>query len=80
MQSLGRTTLTQMLRMISKNPDTYTRGWPDITCFGEEGPFFIEVKTIDRLRRSQIRTILALRSATKMRVECWQLVHQEQHG
>ena len=79
-QSLGGRTLTHMLRLISRNPDVYTRGWPDITCFGEDDPFFIEVKTSDRLQRSQIRTIPALMSVTGIRVECWQIVHKEKKG
>lgn len=74
---IGRENLAEIIRLVSVDPDTYGRGWPDITCFDDEVPFFVEVKTSDRLQLSQIRTIPALMSATGMRVECWQLVHQE---
>lgn len=77
-ERLGRKALTAIIRMTSTNPNAYSVGWPDITCFDPNGILFIEVKTTDRLQRSQIRTIPALLSATGMRLECWRLGHPDE--
>lgn len=42
---------------LSENPYAFRKGWPDLTIIKDKEVKFIEVKTTDKLHKSQINTI-----------------------
>lgn len=49
----------RIARWIALEPE-YRNGWPDITLVGNKEVYFVEVKTTDKLHRSQLITMPAL--------------------
>jgi hypothetical protein len=58
----------RLLQTIIHNPYKYGAGWPDLTVLKNEAISFIEVKTTDRLKESQIR--FAIGVAAPLGLEC----------
>lgn len=55
--------LSSIVRAIALDPYTFRSGWPDLTIVDKGGNFlWTEVKTTDKLHRSQITTITEMRS------------------
>ena len=71
--SLGVAGLRRLVEMFFSNPLAYSRGWPDILVTGENEPYFIEVKTTDKLHLSQLITVPDLMSWTGILVKCVRL-------
>jgi len=47
---------------IAENPYTYRNGWPDLTLIKNNTVSFVEVKTTDKLHKSQLITIPAIKN------------------
>lgn len=55
-------TFENVARKICEDPYGYRSGWPDLTIIKDSEVQFIEVKTTDKLHKSQIKTIPAMMS------------------
>lgn len=55
--ALPRETLSKLTAKFSEDPYEYRKGWPDLTLVKGEEIRLIEVKTKDKLHRSQLITI-----------------------
>lgn len=58
-EAVPRVLLAKVAEIFYRNPYVYRAGWPDITMVKEREVEFVEVKTTDKLHRSQLLTILA---------------------
>jgi len=47
----------RLAKKIAEDPYTFRKGWPDLTIVKGEDVQFIEVKTTDKLHKSQLKTI-----------------------
>lgn len=54
-------TFTKVAEKFSEDPYTYRSGWPDLTLVKGSEVRFVEVKTTDKLHKSQLVTIPVLR-------------------
>ena len=54
---LGNNTIADIIKLFFKDPQAYIIGWPDLIVIKNNDIKFIEVKTHDKLLRSQIITI-----------------------
>ena len=60
-RSLPTTALTKLMHLLMREPYDYGRGWPDLTLVRGKEVRFVEVKTTDKLHKSQLITIPAIR-------------------
>ncbi|MCS5709203.1 VRR-NUC domain-containing protein [Candidatus Berkiella cookevillensis] len=58
---------------IAEDPYTYRSGWPDLTIVKDQEVRFIEVKTTDKLHKSQLVTISAMRKVLPYQFSVCQL-------
>ena len=63
LELLPRQALVEVCRLFFSDPYAYVKGWPDLTLVESGAVRFVEVKTTDRLHRSQIITIPAMKAA-----------------
>ena len=47
----------RLAKKIAEDPYTFRKGWPDLTIVKGKDVQFIEVKTTDKLHKSQLNTI-----------------------
>lgn len=64
--ALGNKEIANIAKLYFKDPFVYQKGWPDLTIVKGKRARFIEVKTKDKLRRSQIITISDLKKSTNL--------------
>ncbi|AWT48141.1 hypothetical protein DLE54_00425 [Psychrobacter sp. YP14] len=50
-------TFINLIRKFSEDPYSYRKGWPDLTLVRDSEVKLVEVKTTDKLHKSQIKTI-----------------------
>lgn len=65
-KALGPTRLERIARKIAGDPYLYRKGWPDLTLVRSDVVKFVEVKIQDKLRRSQLITIPAMRDVMEV--------------
>ena len=65
-EGLGNITLAEIAKLFFTNPYAYCKGWPDLTIVKDGLVRFVEVKTTDKLKRSQIITINDLKQSTNL--------------
>lgn len=64
--AIGSEEFVNIGKLYFKDPFVYQKGWPDLTIVMGNRAKFIEVKTKDKLRRSQIITISDLKKSTNL--------------
>lgn len=63
--SLGRQKIINIFNVFKHRPYEYRKGWPDLTVYNKNNEIlFVEVKTTDKLRESQILTMYDMQRAT----------------
>ena len=73
-RTLGIEKVKAVLKMYFTNPLAYNyRGWPDLFVAREQGAYFIEVKTTDKLHLNQLVTIPDLVNCADLAVKIIQL-------
>lgn len=60
--ALGINDFINVAYKISENPYNFRKGWPDLTIIKNKELRFVEVKTTDKLKKSQIETIPEMNS------------------
>lgn len=65
-----------LLRTLSVSPE-YSNGWPDITVINSKNLSFVEVKTIDTLKDSQISFALNVAKPNKLQCSVIKVVSKE---
>lgn len=63
---LGNITLAEIAKLFFTNPYAYCVGWPDLTIVKDNHVKLVEVKTTDKLKKSQIITINDLKQSTNL--------------
>ncbi len=58
---LGTNSLIDVATLIVRDPFQFRKGWPDLTLVNRDSAMFVEVKAKDKLHRSQLITIPAMR-------------------
>ena len=58
---LGKSRLAETAKLFFADPYAFVVGWPDLTFVDPKSVFFVEVKTTDKLHRSQIITMGEMR-------------------
>jgi hypothetical protein len=61
--ALGSYRLHKLAELIFTDPYTYRNGWPDLTLVQNNMLLFVEVKTTDKLHKSQLTSFPAIRKA-----------------
>jgi len=74
-KAIGRSRLLEIVNLFSKNPYTYRSGWPDLTLYKGEEILFLEVKTTDKLHKSQITIINEIINPIKLNCKVLRLIH-----
>lgn len=73
--AIGGDGLARMTQEIGIDPYKYRKGWPDLTLVNQSGRLrWIEIKTTDKLHRSQIETLTHMLPCMLGTVEVLQLV------
>jgi len=75
---LGEDFIRKLIRFIIYNPESYSKGWPDIIVLEKE-PYFIEVKTNDKFHISQITTMMDIKQQLGISIKCVR-VKKESNG
>ncbi|WP_298910947.1 VRR-NUC domain-containing protein [uncultured Psychrobacter sp.] len=71
--ALPRETLTKLTAKFSENPYGYRKGWPDLTLIKGNEIRLVEIKTKDKLHRSQLTTIPMLNEILPSKAEVLKL-------
>lgn len=58
--AINTNTFINLAKKFSEDPYSYRSGWPDLTLVKDNKVYFIEVKTTDKLHKSQLKTIPAI--------------------
>lgn len=72
-RSVPTGTFLSLAKTFFSEPFAYTAGWPDLICVDEQGLWFTEVKTTDRIHRSQVVTIPMITDQLKLPVRVLRL-------
>lgn len=72
--ALGNEEFVNIGKLYFNNPFIYHKGWPDLIIVKDNKAKFIEVKTKDKLRRSQIITISDLKKSTNLEVSVLKVI------
>jgi len=67
---LGVEKIKKIIRLVISNPNLYSKGWPDIIVLDREFPYFVEVKTTDKLHLSQIITMGEIINKIEIPIYC----------
>ena len=70
---IGSVRLRQFTEAIAEDPYQYRSGWPDLTLTNGQQLIWAEVKTTDKLHRSQITTIHRMKSLMQGTIQVVQL-------
>ena len=60
-ERLGTSSLVDVATTFLQDPYQFRKGWPDLTLVDHDSAMFVEVKVRDKLHRSQLITIPAMR-------------------
>ena len=71
--ALPRETLTKLATKFSEDPYGYRKGWPDLTLIRGDEIRLIEIKTTDKLHKSQLITIPMLNQILPNKAEILKL-------
>lgn len=71
---LGNEEFINIGRLFFSNPNLYFKGWPDLIILKNDRVRFIEVKTNDKLRRSQIITIGDFKKSTSLDISVLRII------
>jgi hypothetical protein len=72
--ALGNKEFVNIGKLYFKGPFVYQKGWPDLAIVMYNRAKFIEVKTKDKLRRSQIITISDLKRSTGLDISVLKVI------
>ncbi|MGY8873234.1 MAG: VRR-NUC domain-containing protein, partial [Pseudomonadales bacterium] len=71
--ALPRETLTKLATKFSEDPYGYRKGWPDLTLIKGDEIRLVEIKTTDKLHKSQLITIPMLNQILPNKAEILKL-------
>ncbi len=76
-EALSKETFVEIAEWISQSVE-HRNGWPDLTLVKDGQVKFVEIKTTDKLHRSQLITIPSLKKDLKQSVELLKLVNNKE--